>query len=152
MTPHFASRNAAAVARHPKPYFTLRRKLIEDASGAYRVGQLACELVEQRGLRRFQAGVYLNFGNMVMPWTRHIRTCCELIGRAFDAAQKTGDLVYARICSGLRVLNLLAVGDALADIEREAERVHLGHMQLGTNLEIIGVALAIVRTLRGVSA
>jgi len=119
---------------------------------AYRVGQLACELVEQRGLRRFQAGVYLNFGNMVMPWTRHIRTCCELIGRAFDAAQKTGDLVYAGICSGLRVLNLLAVGDALADIEREAERVHLGHMQLGTNLEIIGVALAIVRTLRGATA
>ena len=42
-----------------------------------------------------------------MPWTRHIRTCCELIGRAFDAAQKTGDLVYAGICSGLRVLNFL---------------------------------------------
>ncbi|MBR0716504.1 AAA family ATPase [Bradyrhizobium liaoningense] len=120
--------------------------------GAYRVGQLACELVEQRGLWRFQAGVYLNFGNMVMPWTRHIRTCCELIGRAFDAAQKTGDLVYAGICSGLRVLNLLAVGDALADIEREAERVHLGHIQLGTNLEIIGVALAIVRMLRGATA
>ncbi|MET4198743.1 AAA family ATPase, partial [Bradyrhizobium sp. LA6.12] len=120
--------------------------------GAYRVGQLACELAEQRGLWRFQAGVYLNFGNMVMPWTRHIRTCCELIGRAFDAAQKTGDLVYAGICSGLRVLNLLAVGDALADIEREAERVHLGHVQLGTNLEIIGVALAIVRMLRGATA
>ena len=119
---------------------------------AYRVGQLACELVEQRGLWRFQAGVYLNFGNMVMPWTRHIRTCCELIGRAFDAAQKTGDLVYAGICSGLRVLNLLAVGDALADIEREAERVQLGHIQLGTNLEIIGVALAIVRMLRGATA
>ncbi|MHC2273766.1 PAS domain S-box-containing protein [Bradyrhizobium diazoefficiens] len=120
--------------------------------GAYRVGQLACELVEQRGLWRYQAGVYLNCGNMVMPWTRHIRTCCELIGRAFDAAQKTGDLVYAGICSGLRVLNLLAVGDALADIEREAERVHLGHIQLGTNLEIIGVALAIVRMLRGATA
>ncbi|MBR0695259.1 AAA family ATPase, partial [Bradyrhizobium lablabi] len=120
--------------------------------GAYRVGQLAYELVEQRGLWRFQAGVYLNFGNMVMPWTRHIRTCCELIGRAFNAAQKTGDLVYAGICSGLRVLNLLTVGDALADIEREAERVHCGHIQLGTNLEIISVALAIVRMLRGATA
>ena len=117
--------------------------------GAYRVGQLAYDLVEQRGLWRFQAGVYLNFGNMVMPWTRHIRTCCEHIGRAFDAAQKAGDLVYAGICSGLRVLNLLTVGDALADIEREAERVQFGHLQLGTNLEIVSVALAIVRMLRG---
>lgn len=120
--------------------------------GAYRVGRLAYELVEQRGLWRFQAGVYLNFGNMVMPWTRHIRTCCELIGRAFDTAQKTGDVVYAGICSGLRVLNLLTVGDALADIEREAERVQCGHIQLGTNLEIISVALAIVRMLRGATA
>jgi len=87
-----------------------------------------------------------------MPWTRHIRTCCELIDRAFDAAQKTGDLLYAGICSGLRVLNLLTVGDALADIEREAERVQFGHIQLGTNLEIISVALAIVRMLRGATA
>jgi len=120
--------------------------------GAYRVGQLAYELVEQRGLWRFRAGVYLNFGNMVMPWTRHIRTCCELIGRAFDAAQQTGDLVYAGICAGLRVLNLLTVGDALAYIEREAERVQFGHIQLGTNLEITSVALAIVRMLRGATA
>ena len=90
--------------------------------GAYRLGQLAYELVEERALWRFRAGVYLNFGNMVMPWRRHIRTCCELIDRAFDAARKTGDLVYAGICSRLRVLNLLTVGDALADIEREADR------------------------------
>ena len=121
---------------------------------AYRVGQLAYELVERRGLRRFQAGVYLNVGNMVMPWTRHIRTCCELMGHAFDAAQKTGDLVYAGICSGLRTLNLLAVGDALADIEREAESAlaFAQKLQFGPNLELIPVTLALVRMLRGGTA
>jgi PAS domain S-box-containing protein len=117
--------------------------------GAYRVGQLAYELVEERALWRFQAGVYLNFGNMVMPWRRHIRTCCELINRAFDAAWKAGDLVYAGICSRLRVLNLLTVGDALADIEREADRARSRQIQLGTDFEFISVALAIVRMLRG---
>jgi hypothetical protein len=33
-SPHLASRNAAAVARHPNPYFTLRLKLMDDASSA----------------------------------------------------------------------------------------------------------------------
>jgi predicted ATPase/signal transduction histidine kinase len=117
--------------------------------GAYRVGQLAFELVEERALWRFRAGVYLNFGNMVMPWRRHIRTCCELIDRAFDAAQKAGDLVYAGICSRLRVLNLLTVGDALADIEWEANRARSRQIQLGTDLEFISVAISIVRMLRG---
>ena len=121
---------------------------------AYRVGQLAYELVERRGLRRFQAGVYLNFGNMIMPWTRHIRACCELMGHAFDAAQKTGDLVYAGICSGLRTLNLLSVGDALANIQGETESAlaFAQKVQLGPNLEVIPVALAIVRMLRGATA
>jgi len=121
---------------------------------AYRVGQLAYELVERRGLRRFQAGVYLNFGNMVMPWTRHIRTCCELIGHAFDAAQKTGDLVYAGICSGLRILNLLSVGDALVDIQREAESAltFVQKVQFGPTVEVMLPSLALVRTLRGTTA
>src|SRR5258706_3619718 len=81
---------------------------------AYRVGQLAYELVERRGLRRFQAGACLNIGNMVMPGARHIRTCCELIGHAFEAAHRTGDLGYAGVCSGLRILNLCSVRDAPA--------------------------------------
>src|SRR5262249_43708256 len=121
---------------------------------AHRVGQLAYELVERRGLRRFEAGVYLNFGNMIMPWTRHIRAGCELMGHAFDAAQKTGDLVYAGICSGLRVANLLSVGDALADIQREAERAltFVQKMQFGPTVDVVGVALATVRMLRGATA
>ena len=105
---------------------------------AYRVGQLAYELVERRGLRRFQAGVYLTVGNWIMPWTRHIRAGCELMGHAFDAAQKTGDLVYAGICSGLRIVNLLSVGDALSDIQREAESaLAFGQkVQFGPALEV----------------
>jgi PAS domain S-box-containing protein len=115
--------------------------------GAYRVGQLAYELVEERALWRFQAGVYLNFGNLVMPWRRHIRTCCELMDRAFDAAQTAGDLVYAGICFHLRVLNLLTVGDPLADIEREADRARSRQIQQG--FEFLSAAVAVVRMLRG---
>src|SRR5438093_5932337 len=38
--PIFAKRNFSAVFRQPKPYLTLRQKLIDDASEKYRVGQL----------------------------------------------------------------------------------------------------------------
>ena len=36
----FASRNAAAVAKQPKPYLRLRRKLIDEASAKYLVGHV----------------------------------------------------------------------------------------------------------------
>ncbi len=122
--------------------------------GAYRVGQLAYELVERRGLRRFQAGVYLNFGNMGMPWTRHIKICCELISRAFEVARTTGDLMYTGVCSSMMIVNLLSTGDPLADIQREAESAlaFAQTAQTGPAFEVVSVALAIMRMLRGATA
>ena len=119
--------------------------------GAYRVGQLAYELVEQRGLRRFQAGVYQNFGNMGMPWARPIRECCALIGRAFEAARNGGDLVYAGICSVNLVGNLISTGEQLADIQREAESAlaFVRRARIGPGVEVISLARARVRTLSG---
>ena len=61
----------------------------------FRFGQLGYELVEQRGLKRFQARTYMVFGNLVMPWTRHVRAGRDLLRRAFEAANKTGDLTFA---------------------------------------------------------
>jgi predicted ATPase len=40
----------------------------------FRFGRLGYELVEKRGLRRFQARTYVSFGNLVMPWTKHVKT------------------------------------------------------------------------------
>jgi predicted ATPase/signal transduction histidine kinase/serine/threonine protein kinase len=118
---------------------------------ANRVGQLARELVERRGLQRFQAGVYLNFGNHVMPWTRHIRSCWELIGSAFETAQKAGDLMYAGICWTASIVNLLTIGDGLADIQRKCENAlaFMQKVQIVPGVEVVGVALATVRMLRG---
>jgi predicted ATPase len=56
----------------------------------FQFGRLGYELVEQRGLKRFQARTYMCFGNIVMPWTKHIRTGRDLVRRAFDAANKIG--------------------------------------------------------------
>ena len=53
----------------------------DDYKAGFRFGRLGYELVEKRGLRRFQARTYVSFGNLVMPWTKHVKTrlgaiCC----------------------------------------------------------------------------
>ncbi len=52
----------------------------------FRFGQLGYNLVEKRGLTRYQARTYMSFGNFVMPWARHVSEGRELVRRAFDAA------------------------------------------------------------------
>ena len=79
----------------------------------FRFGRLGYELVEQRGLKRFQARSHLWFGQIVMPWTKHVRACRDLMRREFEAANKIGDLtVAAYSCDALNT-NLLAAGDPL---------------------------------------
>ena len=88
---------------------------------AYRFGRLGYDLVEERGLTRFQARTYMDFGNVVLPWTKHVRAGRDLVRRAFEAANKVGDLTYAAYCGNQLNTNLLAAGDPLAEVQREAE-------------------------------
>src|SRR5947209_19083330 len=88
----------------------------------FRFGRLGHDLVEKRGLHRFQARTYMSFGNLVMPWARHVRAGRELVRRAFETANKIGDLTFAAYtCNNLNT-NLLAAGDPLVDVQREAEQ------------------------------
>ena len=122
-----------------------------DFEAAGRVGRLAGQLVEQRGLRRFQAGVYQNCGNMILPWTQHVRTCCELIDRAIDAARNAGDFMYTGVCIATKLSNLIAIGDPLADVQREVEsgQAFSRQAQILVLEEILEIALARIRMLRG---
>ena len=45
-----------------------------DYRAGFRFGRLGYDLVEKRGLHRYQARAYMSFGNLVMPWTKHIQT------------------------------------------------------------------------------
>jgi predicted ATPase len=54
----------------------------------YRFGQLGYDLVEKRGLTRYQARTYLCVGALVIPWTTHPASGRELVRRAFDAAYR----------------------------------------------------------------
>src|SRR5262249_4434507 len=69
-----------------------------DYQAGLRFGRLGYELVEQRGLKRFQARTYVNFGVLVMLWTRDIRGGRDLVRRAFETANQIGDLTCAAHC------------------------------------------------------
>jgi PAS domain S-box-containing protein len=124
-----------------------------DYQTGFRFGSLGYDLVEKRGLRRYQARAYMSFGNLVIPWTRHIQTGRDLVRRAFDAANEIGDLTFAAYsCNNLNT-NLLAAGDPLGDTQREAENGldFARKARFGLVIDIITAQLGLIRTLRGLT-
>jgi predicted ATPase/signal transduction histidine kinase/CheY-like chemotaxis protein len=125
----------------------------DDYPTAFRFGRLGFELVEQRGLDRFKARVYMSFGNLVNPWTRHVRTGRPLVRRAFNTANEIGDLTFAAYSCNNLITNLLASGDPLPDIQREAEAglAFARKIRFGLVIDIITAQLRLILTLRGLT-
>jgi predicted ATPase/signal transduction histidine kinase len=120
-----------------------------DYQAGLRFGRLGYELVEQRGLRRFQARVYMNFAASV----RDIRGGRDLMRRAFETANQIGDLTYAAYCYAHLNTNLLAAGDPLDVVQSEAERglAFAQNMRFGFAIDTIAGQLGLIRTLRGLT-
>ena len=86
-------------------------------------------------------------------WTRHVRTGRPLLRRAFDAAQQVGDFNYASFCRHHLVTHLLACGDPLAEVQREAEAGLDFARQARVDLAVDRITgqLQLIRTLRGLT-
>src|SRR5262249_23726244 len=78
----------------------------------------------------------------------------DLIRRAFDAANHIGDLTSAAICCDQLMKNLLAAGDQLGEVQREAESgLHFARKgQFGRIVDHIKTQLGLIRTLRGLTS
>jgi PAS domain S-box-containing protein len=125
----------------------------DNYEGGFQFGRLGYALVEKHSLHRYRARTYMSFGSFVMPWTRHVRTGRDLIRRAFDVANRIGDLTFgAYSCNNLNT-NLLAAGDALAETQGEAEQgLEFAHKaRFGLVIAIITAQLQLIRTLRGLT-
>src|SRR5262245_39735331 len=95
----------------------------------------------------------MGFGNLIMPWTQHVRTEHDLIHRAFEVAHASGDLTFGPYNCTHLITNLLAAGDPLVDVQREAEE-DLGVAEkawFGLAIDRIAVQLGLIRTLRGLT-
>src|SRR5215475_4818207 len=122
-------------------------------SDGFRFGRLGYELVEKRGLTRYQARTFMCFGSIVMPWAKHAREGRDLVRRAFDAANRVGDLTFAAYSCNQLVTNLLTVGDPLAEVQPEAETglAFAEKARFGLVVDVIIAQLGLIRTLRGLT-
>src|SRR5947207_58769 len=124
-----------------------------DYQAGFRFGQLGYDLVEKRGLKRFQTRIFFNFGSLVIPWTRHVRGGRDLVRRALETANQSGDLNFEASCYAHLNTNLLAAGDPLDEVQREAERGLTFALKLRFRLAIdrVRTQLGLIRTLRGLT-
>ena len=122
-----------------------------DYQVAYRFGQLACDLVDRRGLTRFQAQVYYVVANNATPWVQHMRDSRKLLARAVDVASRTGNLIYEGHSLVNLSANMLMAGDPLAETQKviEANLHKVRKMKFRYMIDLITIQLDYVRTLRG---
>jgi predicted ATPase/signal transduction histidine kinase len=119
----------------------------------FRFGRLGFELVDRRGLAGYQARTYMCFANIVMPWAKHARSGRDLIHRAFDVANRMGDLTFTAYCRDELISNFLTVGDPLSEVLREAEDAlaFVQKARFGLIVDIILGQVGFIRTLRGLT-
>ena len=119
----------------------------------FRFGKLGLDLVEKRGLDRFKGRVYSCFGHHIIPWTRHLNDGRIWNRRAFNAAKESGDLTFAAFSSSNMIANLLAGGDPLDEVQREADNglEFARKMRFDLVSDFITGQLRLIRTLRGLT-
>ena len=142
-----------------------------DYEAGFRFGQLNYELVRQPGYAasalhpgsgqpnfelarqfgQFAARVYTTFGGYILPWTKHVRESHELLRLAFETANKIGDLTYSGYSCHSLISSLLAAGQPLIEVEREAETglAFAQKLRSGFAAGVLAAQLALIRNLRG---
>ncbi|WP_339490747.1 trifunctional serine/threonine-protein kinase/ATP-binding protein/sensor histidine kinase [Pseudomonas sp. EL_65y_Pfl2_R95] len=124
-----------------------------DYKAGLRFGQLGCDLVERRGLKRFEASTYLCFSIFIARWMKPVRECRDLLRQAFVAANRVGDLAYGAYAGNALNSDLIFSGERLFDVQSEAERglAYAKKVKFGLVTDFISTQLALVRMLRGLT-
>lgn len=124
-----------------------------DYGAGYRFGKLGIDLLEKPGFDRFRGRTLMTFAYHVLPYSRPFAAGREPLRRAFELARESGDLTYAGYSSCTLVSNLLASGEPLAAVERQAERslAFVRGAKFGLIVDIITTQLMLVRALRGLT-
>jgi signal transduction histidine kinase len=125
-----------------------------DYENAFRFGRLGFELVERQNLTGSLPATYIAFAARIMPWMAHPARCCEVLRKAYDVADSSGDVTHAAFaCVWLGDL-LVATGNPLADVQRETESAlnAIRKSKFAVPVNMILVQVALIKTLRGLTA
>jgi len=124
-----------------------------DYQAGLRFGQLGCDLVDSKGLTRFEASTYLCFSAFVARWMKPTRECRELLRRSFVAANRIGDLAYGAYAGNSQTSDFLFAGNPLSEVQDEAERglLYAQKVRFGLVTDFITTQLGFIRMLRGLT-
>ncbi|UJR84498.1 AAA family ATPase [Sandaracinus amylolyticus] len=119
----------------------------------FRFGRVGLDLVDEHGLLRFKARVYMCFGALVNPWTRHVRTGVDTVRRAFEFGVESGDIAFASYACNNLITLLLVEGAPLAEVQREIDRAleFVRKARFGLVIDIVTTQAQLVRSLRGLT-
>src|SRR6201998_4353533 len=119
---------------------------------AFRFGQLGYDLLEKRGLKRYEARTSMCF-SVVAPRTKHAHQSRGLVRHALDIACRAGDFTYAAYSFTQLVTNYLVVGDPLTKAQEEAEKgvAYAKSARVGRVVDIVRSDLQLIRSLRGLT-
>lgn len=122
-----------------------------DYAAGYRFGRLGCDLVDRRGLTRYEARTYLCFSIFVVRWMRPVRECREWLRRALSAGNRRGDLPYAAYAGNSLISDLLFIGEPLAQVQvqTEAGLAYAEKIRFGLVVSFMSCQRALIRMLRG---
>ncbi|MCU1758789.1 AAA family ATPase [Pseudomonas sp. 14P_8.1_Bac3] len=147
----YGNSEASCVAYANIPRIAGRR--FGDYDTGFQFGRLGCDLVEQNGLGRYEARTFLAFALFVARWASRVRDCTPLLHRAFDAANRVGDLPFAAFSINIQISNQLFAGDPLCELQSEAERSlkYARKVRFGLVVDFIEHQLALIRMFRGLT-
>jgi PAS domain S-box-containing protein len=119
----------------------------------FRFAKLGYDLVDECASNRYRANVYVWFGGLLAPWSKHIKTGLELVRRALDIGTRIGSFTFAGYVRFTLNTNRLAAGDPLTDVQRDAETglAFATNIRFGLVIDCIAAQLGLIRTLRGLT-
>jgi PAS domain S-box-containing protein len=143
--------NCDASCVHYANTFRVAGRRFGDYQAGFRFGQLGCDLVDRRGLNRFEASTYLCFSNFAVRWMKPVGQCRDLLHRSFVAANRIGDLPYGAYAGNSLTSDSLFAGEPLSEVQAEAERglAYAKKVRFGLVVDFIGTQLAVIHMLRG---
>jgi len=116
-------------------------------------GRLACDLVERRGLKRYEARTYLYFSLFVATWDQPVSRCLAHMQGAVAKAERIGDLPFAAFAYKSIISNQLFAGQSLAELQSDVELglTYARKVRFGLVIALMEDQLALIRTCRGLT-
>ncbi len=98
---------------------SLLEAAIGDYRTAYSIGEMAVELHEKIGAKRYACKVYFLFGYMILHWKKPLRECLTFFRKAYQVGLETGDMIYCGLSLNTLAHGRIVMGDNLDDIAQE---------------------------------